>query len=1004
MDERRFHRRDIPWLQRILDVYPFERRRIDSIHLHHTWRPRRGDFRGETTILGMWRHHTQVNGWSDIAQHLTIDPDGGLWPGRPWDRSPASASGFNGNADVGPFMIEVVGDFDEGRDRLDGAQREAVVAVVAALQERLELPLESLRFHREMSSKTCPGTGVDFDTLAEEVRAARAANGRRARKAGPFAAHLITDHQDVSTLISAPGTRSAPAAEGEPAEEHERAPAWMRDLDGDERGLSKPELRALDPFVINLHQGRLSRKGRFRSSEEQVRALFEQHLAEEARVAAHEGRPLRILFWAHGGLVSEKKALAYAHGTHGWWRRNGIYPIYFVWETGLWSTLRWMIFRGQRAPVARGPIERLKNEAIEAIGRGVGDKVWGAMKHSATAAADPIPPGTPEDGGGARFVAELLADFLGTLDGQEVEIHAAGHSAGAIFHSWFLPLLVGKAIPVRSLHLLAPAVNVADYLERLEPLVAKAKGKGVDSITLYTMEQRLEEEDDAGPYSAGSLLYLISRALEAREDTPILGLQESLRADARLVTRFGRPGSPGKRAEVVYSQSPLSDGDSASRATSHGSFDGDAPTMNSIVLRLLALQQAKPAHPFETSVPAKLIEEAERGIDFDDADELPEETQEAWDLLSQLAGGSVSGGASASGWAAGEPAAAGWSASGAWSSWSPGSSWSSAEPSSASGAGGAPDVVAFSARGERRALCIGIDRYPSSDDRLAGCVADARLWSESLRGLGFDTALLLDSDASRQGILDGIDRLLASAEGGDTLVLQYSGHGTQVRDLDGDETDDDKDEALCPVDFRDGALLIDDDLRTALEALAQRVSLTVFLDCCHSGTGTRLAGSRPPARTARSRPRFVSSTPELEAAHARFRGRLGRSRDVVADTGSPIRWVNFSACQPFEVAYETDGQGDFTRLAVPLLAGAIGRTCGELQREILRAFGARPRQRPYLDPVEALEGPLFGAVRGAGQGAGRGASGGGAASSANSTAEAAHLLRRAADALERGGR
>ena len=49
-------------------------------------------------------------------------------------------------------------------------------------------------------------------------------------------------------------------------------------------------------------------------------------------------------------------------------------------------------------------------------------------------------------------------------------------------------------------------------------------------------------------------------------------------------------------------------------------------------------------------------------------------------------------------------------------------------------------------------------------------------------------------------------------------MLQYSGHGTTIDDLDGDENRSSTatpalvDEALCPVDFREGKLLIDDDL------------------------------------------------------------------------------------------------------------------------------------------------------------------------------------------------
>ena len=57
-------------------------RRISAIHLHHTWRPRRGEFRGRATMEGMRRYHVERQGWSDIAQHLTIDPEGGLWLGR----------------------------------------------------------------------------------------------------------------------------------------------------------------------------------------------------------------------------------------------------------------------------------------------------------------------------------------------------------------------------------------------------------------------------------------------------------------------------------------------------------------------------------------------------------------------------------------------------------------------------------------------------------------------------------------------------------------------------------------------------------------------------------------------------------------------------------------------------------------------------------------------------------------------------------------------------------
>lgn len=91
-------------------------RKIAAVHVHHTWRPRRQDFRGLATVEAMRKFHMEQNGWSDLAQHLTIDPQGGLWTGRNWNLAPASATGHNGTAGEGPFMIEMVGDFDAGQD------------------------------------------------------------------------------------------------------------------------------------------------------------------------------------------------------------------------------------------------------------------------------------------------------------------------------------------------------------------------------------------------------------------------------------------------------------------------------------------------------------------------------------------------------------------------------------------------------------------------------------------------------------------------------------------------------------------------------------------------------------------------------------------------------------------------------------------------------------------------------------------------------------------------
>ena len=87
-------------------------------------------------------YHTQFNGWSDIAQHITISSNGDIWTGRSWNQPPASAAGNNGNREIGPFMFEMIGDFDKGRDRFEGRQREVALEVIACVQLKFDPPLK----------------------------------------------------------------------------------------------------------------------------------------------------------------------------------------------------------------------------------------------------------------------------------------------------------------------------------------------------------------------------------------------------------------------------------------------------------------------------------------------------------------------------------------------------------------------------------------------------------------------------------------------------------------------------------------------------------------------------------------------------------------------------------------------------------------------------------------------------------------------------------------------
>lgn len=254
--------------------------------------------------------------------------------------------------------------------------------------------------------------------------------------------------------------------------------------------------------------------------------------------------------------------------------------------------------------------------------------------------------------------------------------------------------------------------------------------------------------------------------------------------------------------------------------------------------------------------------------------------------------------------------------------------------------------------GRKRALCIGIDEYDRQP--LAGCVADARLWATTLLAQGFAApTTLLNQEATRQNILQALADLVQNSRAGDIIVFQYAGHGIQLPDLDGDESGGDtpeKDEAFVPYDFLQGAYVIDDDLAAIFSQIPAGVNVTCFIDCCHSGTI-----SRAPMTDRDERPRFLVADAAMIAAHRQYRASIGRSRSLAKRGPESMREVVFSACQSSEVAWESNGHGEFTLRATSILqAGLDGLSHEGYMQRIHTAFGANPRQQPLLDCAPSM--------------------------------------------------
>jgi hypothetical protein len=227
---------------------------------------------------------------------------------------------------------------------------------------------------------------------------------------------------------------------------------------------------------------------------------------------------------------------------------------------------------------------------------------------------------------------------------------------------------------------------------------------------------------------------------------------------------------------------------------------------------------------------------------------------------------------------------------------------------------------------KKMALCIGINDYPGAGNDLSGCINDANDWSKLFAEKGFKVKKLLNKDATRKNILDNIKAMVDAAVKGDSILLQYSGHGTYIPDKDGDEPDG-TDECLCPYDLYTKGPVTDDELNDLFTAKKNGVRLVFFSDSCHSGTVTRFAPmSNTPRSTASGKEpvRKVKFLPPANFLSVKELNKLGTTR-AFRRSSPPGRYGSLlmAGCQDVEYSYDATFKGRpngaFTFVALQVL-------------------------------------------------------------------------------------
>jgi hypothetical protein len=225
------------------------------------------------------------------------------------------------------------------------------------------------------------------------------------------------------------------------------------------------------------------------------------------------------------------------------------------------------------------------------------------------------------------------------------------------------------------------------------------------------------------------------------------------------------------------------------------------------------------------------------------------------------------------------------------------------------------------ARGEDRALLIGVGRYAQFEEKLNGVSLDIGMMREFVHLMGFkshEIKVLEHEHASAAKVYNAIENWLINGVGPDDRVLFYfSGHGSQIPDENDDE-DDQFDEVLLLYDTalaeKRGqqtlnGVLLDDHLNHMLARMKSR-NILVILDACHSGSATkRMQLSSRSFQTGQAKVKYFYYSPLLEAAGGSGSFDLMKPRAI---PGGESHYVAITACRDDEKTVATAQGSIFT--------------------------------------------------------------------------------------------
>lgn len=321
----------------------------------------------------------------------------------------------------------------------------------------------------------------------------------------------------------------------------------------------------------HLDDGKFNEVGRYHSDISDVRTTFD-YLEENS------DKFPKLLLFAHGGLNSPKSSATRIAAMKKTFKDNGIYPFHFMYDTGLVEELKDVIFgKSEGAADRAGFISGFTDRVIERLSKRVGSLVWDEMKSGAEKAFS-------KNGSGTAILKEIAKRF----GRSQIEVHIVAHSLGSVFMGHLLARAAQMPewkLPIKTLTLFAPACRTEFFTDKYRTRLTGSVNAGarIQSLQMQCLTDERELDDNVGAVYRKSLLYLVSNAFERPLGAPILGMEKFHAQENLDLTDV----------DMVYagrSKKTVSDSDS------HGGFDNDPASMNTVLKRVL--NKSRPPHLF----------------------------------------------------------------------------------------------------------------------------------------------------------------------------------------------------------------------------------------------------------------------------------------------------------------------------------------------------------------------------------------------------------------------